>query len=1173
MDADVAVNQQRMADAGMTSEPALLVPGGPVAEARAAQNELEETAAQGPAEVLAQQEATLNRSRGDMVQLQEAALEALRSSRSHTTTQGRARQERMVGSEVQLREQASTRANGIFTDAQRAVEELLQPLTDTAMSRWEAGIQRLSSSFRSDLREVERSLEERHSGVGGAIVSLWDDVTGMPDWVVEAYNRAERTFGDGACELARDIAREVNGVIATCEALIEQAHRDIANVFAQLPASLQEWAAGEQARLDQGLDGLRDSARQQRDRFNQLLVQQATQAVQEVQREIQGLRGRARGLVGRIVDAVNAFLEDPARVILEGLLSRLGIAPSAFWAVVARIRDVISDIGKDPLGFAGHLLRAVGEGFRLFFDNVEGHLLRGLLDWLFSGLAGVGVQLPRDMSLGSIVTFFLQLMGITWERIRRLIARRLGERNVELLEHAWTLISTLMEQGPAGIYEMLKDRFNPRELLDQVLTAARDAIVEAVITRVTARILMMFNPVGAILQALEAIYRVLKWIFENASRLFTLVETVVNGMADILSGNTAGLARAIEQGLARLVAPVIDFLAGYAGVGDLPEQIRGVIERGQNWMEGILDRVIGWLADRAQALMRAMGLGGPAGTPPAEGGDTELGETVTFRAGGESHRMWVDVRGEEAPLMIASTPMTLEQRLEDWNSRLESLDDRTPVKPHGLPLRRRAASLMTQAGMILRQASTAARGLARQRRDMARNPGQAPARPVDDNALEAQERQLSISVQELFTLFGDKPEEGSLTVRFRQQLEQLHPSASVQVHDALQALSSASPSSDEGSARAASFASWEDMKTALGSHDKVKHALTTPLTRDHDFGKYADERQAIPQLSAAIRDAEPRATYPGVVTAEGHEEDWLPPRKVNLNRANAPYTEAKRKLNEELFDKSVEPRTNDALKAAFLEAFKEAPPPVSQDLKDAFPSSSTTVVNLLAIIRGKKVGNVDLRRLNDLWTEQGTAPSNRAFLAGRLRGAVKNQHEWIPVSRLIDMVNRDAQESTVDPMANPCQWIKLQHHLRIDTSWVIFKPGKVQREARYEADNQTYAVLQGHPGAIRLAVAGAKAWEQDGEGTFHHELFEVVKEAMRSKATIEQLIAQLRAKCMEWVWNGELPARDLHPRLINSGGVLLTKNMGTVISQQRARLTQMEAAFGAALTAVAKMAL
>ena len=87
------------------------------------------------------------------------------------------------------------------------------------------------------------------------------------------------------------------------------------------------------------------------------------------------------------------------------------------------------------------------------------------------------------------------------------------------------------------------------------------------------RLLLLFNPAGAILQAIEAIYRVLKWVFQNAARIFTLIETIVNGIADIIAGNVGGFANAVEKGLAMLIAPVLGFIADYLSFGDLPQAV------------------------------------------------------------------------------------------------------------------------------------------------------------------------------------------------------------------------------------------------------------------------------------------------------------------------------------------------------------------------------------------------------------------------------------------------------------------------------------------------------------------------------------------------------------------------------------------------------------------------
>jgi hypothetical protein len=165
---------------------------------------------------------------------------------------------------------------------------------------------------------------------------------------------------------------------------------------------------------------------------------------------------------------------------------------------------------------------------------------------------------------------------------------------------------------------LLKEKLDPNNIMKQVIDAAISFLTEALIKQVSARIILLFNPVGAIAQAVEAIYRVLKWIFENAARLFTLVETVVNGIANVIAGNIGGMAAAIEMALAQVIVPVIDFLADYASLGDLPLKIADVIKGFQDWVEGILDTVIGWLVEQGKKLLAAIGLGSKEKNKPDE---------------------------------------------------------------------------------------------------------------------------------------------------------------------------------------------------------------------------------------------------------------------------------------------------------------------------------------------------------------------------------------------------------------------------------------------------------------------------------------------------------------------------------------------------------------------------
>ena len=751
LDADVEASAQQMEEAGMTTPAAQAVQDGPIAEARAAHGELEQTAAEDPALVLAEQDTALANARGDMETLQAQALEALQRSRSGNVSGSATQQTNMVQDEVSQRESIAQQADDLFAAAQTDVNNLLEPLTSTAMDMWERGKERIATEFEQHLARVQSWVDDRHSGFGGGVVELWDDLTGLPDWVTDEYDDAERSFGDSVCELITEISAYVNGVILTCETIIDNANLAIDTLFANAGPGLEEWAATQRAAFQERLDGLRNQVATTQQDFNRDLAQRASEAVQEVRERVHALREAAKGLLGRIADALLEFLEDPLRAIINGLLRLVGIEPSAFWALIARIEQVIADIVADPLGFASNLLSAIGAGFQQFFDNFFSHLFEGFIQWVFSGLGAVGVEIPQDLSLGSIITFFLQLMGITWDRVRMLLARHIGEENVALLEQAYQIISDLITLGPEGIFELIKDQLNPQEILNQVIEMAVNYVIETLVAQATIRIIGLFNPVGAIAQAIEAIYRVISWIFENAARIFTLVETVVNGISDIVAGNIAGMANTVERALTQLLVPVIDFVASFMGLGNLPERVADMIRGLQNWVEGILDRVIGWLAARARGVLEALGIGGEEGADGAQIlEDREVGDRVTFQAGGEQHHIWVNASAGQVEVMVASdNPMSVAARLTQWEGRINTLPQEEQAQARTLISRvREQYNLTKREGEQSQDAMEEAQQQA--------TPEKIAQAQQEDNQVEQAERAMTPELGQLFDLFGEE---------------------------------------------------------------------------------------------------------------------------------------------------------------------------------------------------------------------------------------------------------------------------------------------------------------------------------------------------------------------------------------------------------------------------------
>jgi hypothetical protein len=681
LDGDAEKMQAKAQDAGLDKESAQLVQGGPVGDARDAQSEMGDLAKQGPAEVLKQQQAALAQSDTDMAALQARALASLKAARSGHVGGVQKQQGEFKGGEEELRTRLAKQAEDVYTGAQTRVQELLRDVPATAMKKWSTQLPIISGQFNDDLKVIKDRIADRHAGVGGFFVGIKDAVAGLPDWAAEGYDRAEKNFGDSVCTLITDISVYVNGIIKIADGIIATARSDIADIFGKnLPDGLKDWAMQQEAAFGKKLDALHQQAEDTRTSFNKELIENAGGAVQAARENVQTLRQEAGGVWGRFLDAVGRFLDNPLKFIIDGLLSLVGISPPAFWALIAKIEKVVSDIVDDPMKFANNLMEGVSRGFSQFFDNIGRHLIVGFLEWLISGMKadGIPIEVPKELSLRSVMGFFLQLLGISWTRIRKLLVEQLGEKAVAMIEKAGGVIQTLATKGISGIFEDIKKMLDPKNIVDAIVDAAIKFITETLIAKVAARILLLFNPAGAIAAAIEAIYRVLKWIFQNAAKLFHFVEAVVNGMADVIAGNLKGVANLVESALAMLVAPVIDFLADYIGLGGLPGKVAESVKGLQAWVEGVMRSVITWLVAMGRKAMAALGIGGKEDKGKEKAGAGGVGERVPFSGGGESHTLYIDVSGASATVMVASHPMTLAHWLDGLQEKLAELaeDDR-----------------------------------------------------------------------------------------------------------------------------------------------------------------------------------------------------------------------------------------------------------------------------------------------------------------------------------------------------------------------------------------------------------------------------------------------------------------------------------------------------------------
>jgi hypothetical protein len=198
----------------------------------------------------------------------------------------------------------------------------------------------------------------------------------------------------------------------------------------------------------------------------------------------------------------------------------------------------------------------------------------------------------------------LQVLGLTWPQIRVLAVKKLGERNVSMIEQLVAFLMKIFNAGPAAAWAELKAHL--ADLKAQAIDALQNWIVTTVIQAAVTKILSMLNPAGAIVQAVIAIYNTVMFIVERIGQIMAVVEAIINSVTAIAQGAIGGAANWIEQALGRLIPVVIGLLARLAGLGKITAKITEFIRKVQSKVHGAIEKIV----DKGLAWVKNLFKGG-----------------------------------------------------------------------------------------------------------------------------------------------------------------------------------------------------------------------------------------------------------------------------------------------------------------------------------------------------------------------------------------------------------------------------------------------------------------------------------------------------------------------------------------------------------------------------------
>jgi hypothetical protein len=527
-----------------------------------------------------------------------------------------------------------------FAATKESVETKLSTLEAEVTTMFDEGIEKNIKSMKDEATRKKNAWKEDryywHGIMNRPDLWLYDKVRGIDRQpkVKKIYVEAAEQFTRDMKALVKRIATFVESRLKEAKDEVEKGRKEIHDYVEKLEGKLKDVGLEAEKAVAERFDELTQSIEDKKKDLASNLAQRYKDAHDKANEAIKEMQAEDKGLVDALLDKLKEIVE-----ILTNFRRRI-------MSLLRKAASAIDLIVSDPIGFLKNLLKAIKQGISQFVSRIWEHLKEGFMAWLFGSLASMGVTIPKDLSLPSILQLVLEVLGITYAKIREKVVKIIGERNMALLEAAWGAVETLLKGGPAALWEQIKEYFS--NLKEMVVDAIQNWLITRIIESAATKIAMMFNPAGAIIQAILMIYRTVMFFIENIDRILAFVESIIESVYNIATGAIGSAADWIEKALARTIPIIIGFLARLLGISGLADKIKEFIHKIQTRIDKALDKIIDKVVGGIKKLIGA----GKA----AVAGIIEWWKAKeTFTADdGESHSIFFEGTMENAELMIAS---------------------------------------------------------------------------------------------------------------------------------------------------------------------------------------------------------------------------------------------------------------------------------------------------------------------------------------------------------------------------------------------------------------------------------------------------------------------------------------------------------------------------------------
>jgi hypothetical protein len=644
----------RLKEEGITQEQLDMVDSGDLAVAGKEKKAMEKMAKSEPQAIqnFARQEG--DKVDSDLKKEEKKEREGLKSRRKNDLGAAKMKQKNTKGALEKKREEVAGQINSIYQVAQKSVVKKLSDLEAKSMKNFDEGTSKASSLFEDTVkREMDAFKSDRYKGWKGKLKKAKDWLLGMKDLpgVQAIFDRNRANFVSSINSLIATITAVNKSVISECKTILANARKEIAVYVSKLGPGLKEIGAKAAEEMNSRLAGLDSFIVRKEQELQQKLAEKQVAAIKAIDEKIEKMKEAMSGALSKIGN----LLLQAAKKFFTWALKQAGYSLADIEGIISKGASVLKSIFTQPIKFAKNLINAAINGFKNFGKNFLVHLKNSLFEWLTGSLEGL--VLPQVWDFKGIISVALQMIGISYQNIRQHMVAVMGETVVSSIEKTFTLVKTLITQGPMAAWEQLKEMAG--EMQQAFIEAVKDFLKMKVIEQAIQWVVSIFVPGAGIIKAVVAIYDTIVFFIQKAKQIMQMIGSFLSSVGEIAAGNIGAAASALENGLARGLTVVISFLAQLLHLNAITDKIKAVIQKIRGKVDAVLAKVAKWIADKAKSLF----------------GKVKSAVTEWWKArkafktsGGESHEIYFTGEEKNAIAMVASkNPKPITKKLAEFD--------------------------------------------------------------------------------------------------------------------------------------------------------------------------------------------------------------------------------------------------------------------------------------------------------------------------------------------------------------------------------------------------------------------------------------------------------------------------------------------------------------------------